>query len=987
MRANGQAWRALYSDSSGDEDAARKAQPAVASSTSRQGGGAPSRQIQAEPLAKSVEVSKTVAPAHSPPRLVSERVPPTFQRAAEGLQILDPVPVVEPPPPRSPALAAQQSHPDETEGKALRVRGLLEPDSSGSEASEQRRVRRRRGTPEYHSPPTVAPSKSSSSTAVPPPAAETFPCQSAQPPPAAPAPSPLQGEGREEGLSAAASVAAGQSPVRQMAAVAAMHEAVAATTRLPAAVSPPRDQGRVRPSLATFGGLDEAHGQRWSEGPLLLPGGVELPAQIASCLRPYQRDGVRWLYERLFVETRGCLLTDDMGLGKTVQVACCLAAALFVRPSDGTEVPVLVLCPPSLLQNWARELRRWGPFEVEVLPTAPGQGRVRTLQRAAAGMVDVVIASRGLSRLGEDGGVADGLLGRNWGCVIIDEIHQAKNPKGLLHRSLVGLSSRRKLGLTGTPLQNSLSDVWALLHIVGAADGMTLSTFEARFGRPIARGQKRKATVKDLAVREDALKEFHELLQRSCLRRTKDEVALMLPGKNDRIVPCPLSDVQRAAYQNLLNSPDWQLALGKRQLCICGAGRPCMCGTGPIWRYIHQRQAEQKGLEDEWAAADDCGCRARCPPKCLSLTLIVLLQRVTSHLELLKPDPTPPKDMAEEAQQNLMGELCDIAFRGLDQNLYSQRRIANRLQLGSPDSCGKMQMLLPLLRHWRKRGQKVLVFSRGTRLLDVLEACLWQQGWSPQVLRLDGSTPHGQRQRLVDEFNTSAARGIFLISTRAGGVGLNLTAASVVVIFDPDWNPCADMQAQDRSFRIGQTRVVEVYRLLGAGTIEEQVYVRQVWKQQLAAAAIDGTRSARRLDDSSFGLASLFELHPTSILPSLMSEACTSRAAAAPQAEEMAGGVQVFSDLRLQAALNGNGDAPRGSDQAQVDQDLRLDDLCAPQSDDEGQVAGQADEQQASEDLAVLHGMFDQVDHSKVVRNDTQENNLLMDLQDQELAL
>merc|ERR1711862_905370 len=141
--------------------------------------------------------------------------------------------------------------------------------------------------------------------------------------------------------------------------------------------------------------------------------------------------------------------------------------------------------------------------------------------------------------------------------------------------------------------------------------------------------------------------------------------------------------------------------------------------------------------------------------------------------------------------------------------------------------------------------------------------------------RLDGGTAPGLRQRLVDEFNNSSMRGVFLISTRAGGVGLNLTSASVVVIFDPDWNPFSDLQAQDRSFRIGQTKVVEVYRLLSAGTIEEQVYVRQVWKQQLATTAIDGTRSARRLDDSTFGLNSLFELHDVSMLPTLMAEAFT----------------------------------------------------------------------------------------------------------------
>jgi len=720
--------------------------------------------------------------------------------------------------------------------------------------------------------------------------------------------------------------------------------------------------------LSSFAGPDSGLATRWSEGSLVLPNDAELPECVAACLRPYQRKGVQWLCQKLFVEDAGCLLTDEMGLGKTVQVACCLAGGLYGPHSTTTAEapgPVLVLCPPSLVQNWARELRRWGPFAVEVLGGGPNpaSGRLRALQRVDAGLADVLVASRGLLQ-GDDSGECL-LRSRRWGCLVIDEMHQAKNPKGNLHRALVNLRCQRKLGLTGTPLQNSLTDMWAMLRIVEAHEGWDLSAFESRFGRPIARGQKRKASVQDLAVREDALKEFNELVGRSCLRRTKADVALMLPGKNDRIVPCPLSSIQRAAYANLLASPDWQMALGKRQLCVCGLGRPCLCGVGPVWRYIHQRQAEQKGLEDEYAAADDCVCRGRCPPRCLCLSLIVFLQRITNHVELLKPDLQPSKDTAEQAQQQLMCELCDIAFAGVEHNLCTRRRVANRIQLGSPDACGKMQMLLPLLRHWRKRGQKVLLFSRSTRLLDILEACLFQQGWSPQVLRLDGGTPAGHRQKLVDEFNSSSTRGVFLISTRAGGVGLNLTSACVVVIFDPDWNPFSDLQAQDRSFRIGQTRVVEVYRLLSAGTIEEQVYVRQVWKQQLAATAIDGTRAARRLDDSSFGIRTLFELHDSSCLPSLMAEACTTKSQPHDEGEA---GVPVFQDLRGAASAG-----------------MKLTDLWQPDEpgdSSEKDEEGELDEAAADNALALLHGMFDQVNHAQVLRSDTQENLLLSDLPD-----
>merc|ERR1712012_468986 len=278
------------------------------------------------------------------------------------------------------------------------------------------------------------------------------------------------------------------------------------------------------------------------------------------------------------------------------------------------------------------------------------------------------------------------------------------------------------------------------------------------------------------------------------------------------------------------------------------------------------------------------------------------------------------------------------------------------------------------------------IFSRSTRLLDILEACLWQQGCSPQVLRLDGTTPTGQRQRLVDEFNTCATRGIFLISTRAGGVGLNLTAASVVVIFDPDWNPFSDLQAQDRSFRIGQTRVVEVYRLLGAGTIEEQVYVRQVWKQQLAAAAIDGQRTARRLDGGTNGLTTLLELHESSLLPTLTAEAfkkhTNGKSMTKPPRDAVAG-VEVFSDMR---------DAAAGFN---VSEFCRVDESDNEDACEESKAVATAPdagrgqrtvEEHASQALEALHGMFDQVDHCQLLRNDTQEQLMLSDLSDMHSA-
>eukprot|EP00747_Dinoflagellata_sp_TGD_P081130 gnl/TRDRNA2_/TRDRNA2_161177_c0_seq1.p1 gnl/TRDRNA2_/TRDRNA2_161177_c0~~gnl/TRDRNA2_/TRDRNA2_161177_c0_seq1.p1 ORF type:complete len:1039 (+),score=163.59 gnl/TRDRNA2_/TRDRNA2_161177_c0_seq1:40-3156(+) len=1017
-----EAWRGLYSDSDGSETEVVRPSPQQLSTASKAKAAAPPPTAEASSAgytkrgaekADNRGLIPTATPAASSSALPSPRI----AQAPQEVRALPSVQTPQPP-------------------RISDWRAVLEPDSSSDDEAC-----RARSAEKLPAPPAGSPSQKASKL-------RRLPALHSVVGPDRPGQSGPAGLLEDEDETCPAEPASPAQPP-------------AAGVRQPQEVSPP-SAGKLSGAakgLAEFPGPDpDGLVPRWSQGALVLSGGALLPAQIASCLRPYQREGVRWLYERLFVQRRGALLTDEMGLGKTVQVACCLAAGLYATPSapasppklrEGVDLqaaasssagtnscppgPVLILCPPSLIQNWIRELRRWGPFAVEALPPSSGApgGRLRALQRLDAGLTDVLVASRGLLQpRGADGegaaGAPESLSSRAWGCIVVDEVHQAKNPKGQLHRALVEIACPRMLGLTGTPLQNSLSDVWSLLRVVGAHEGLDLSTFESRFARPIGRGQKRKATVQELHIREESLVAFRELMSRACLRRTKDDVALELPGKNDRIVPCPLSYVQHTAYRNLLDSPDWQMALGKRPLCICGAGRPCYCGAGPVWRYIHQRQAESKGLEDIWAAADECSCRGRNHPKCLSFSLIVLLQRVTNHLEQLKPESTPPRDSAEAAQQEFMRELCDVAFAGCDHNLCTNRRIANRLLLGSPEACGKMQILLPLLRHWRRKGHKILIFSRSTQLLDILEACLWQQGLSPQVLRLDGGTAHAQRQRLVDEFNMSSTRAIFLISTRAGGVGLNLTAASVVVIFDPDWNPCADLQAQDRSFRIGQTRVVEVYRLLGAGTIEEQIYIRQVWKQQLSSTAIDGTRSARRLDDSTFGLGTLFELHDSSQLPHLMAEACTAASSCrsvqqpSPVEEVSEGGVRVFRDLRtggagraaakisdLWTAAESESDREDGS-QSEHDGGEAADGACSgdevlgalrqqlrkrrrksrPQPEagicDKRREVRRPDVERKEEEHSStqeLHGMFDQLDHAKVVRNDTQENMLLQDLE------
>jgi len=229
-------------------------------------------------------------------------------------------------------------------------------------------------------------------------------------------------------------------------------------------------------------------------------------------------------------------------------------------------------------------------------------------------------------------------------------------------------------------------------------------------------------------------------------------------------------------------------------------------------------------------------------PYCLVLPCMTILAKVSNHLELLKPDPALENtDPHKFRIQSLVAEMA----LGEDARLLggADRPDGDFTRLSSSAHCGKLAALEKLLRLWHAQNDKVLVFSVSTRLLDVLERFMTRNGYV--FSRLDGSTSTKHRQSVVDDFNASRSTFAFLLSTRAGGVGLNIVSANRVVIFDPNWNPALDLQAQDRAFRIGQRRDVDVYRLLTSGTLEELVYQRQVYKQQQSNVAVDGVEERR----------------------------------------------------------------------------------------------------------------------------------------------
>jgi superfamily II DNA/RNA helicase len=221
---------------------------------------------------------------------------------------------------------------------------------------------------------------------------------------------------------------------------------------------------------------------------------------------------------------------------------------------------------------------------------------------------------------------------------------------------------------------------------------------------------------------------------------------------------------------------------------------------------------------------------------------MTILAKVSNHLELLKPDPALAQTDPYKFQiQTLVAEMA----LGEDARMLggADRPDGDFQRLSSTRHCGKLAALEKLLRLWHGQNDKVLVFSVSTRLLDILERFMTRHGYV--FSRLDGTTNQKHRQTVVDDFNASRSTFAFLLSTRAGGVGLNIVSANRVVIFDPNWNPALDLQAQDRSYRIGQRRDVDVYRLLTSGTLEELVYQRQVYKQQQSNVAVEGVEERR----------------------------------------------------------------------------------------------------------------------------------------------
>ena len=438
---------------------------------------------------------------------------------------------------------------------------------------------------------------------------------------------------------------------------------------------------------------------------------------LENVLRAYQMTGVNWL-NFLKINNWSGLLADEMGLGKTIQILA------FLRTLRGTS---LVVCPSSLVFNWQREAARFAP-DLQTVAVV-GSDRAVALRLAA----DLYITSYPLLR-------RDAALYREmqFETVILDEAQHIKNPDSQNAQAATALRARHRFALTGTPIENSIRDIWSLMNFLMPGYLGSREDFRDRFERPIEN--------------EPGGPVHRRLVQRLrpfILRRTKREVLKELPEKIEQVAYCELNESQRSAYSQLSEETRRQVAT------LAGAPNPN---------------------------------RARMT----MLTALLRLRQTCCDLRLLRPE----------------GPETEIS--------------------------GKVEMLLELLAEAVDGGHRVLVFSQFATMLGLLREAIAPEGYS--VCYLDGQTK--EREAEVDRFQAGEA-DVFLISLKAGGTGLNLTAADTVIHFDPWWNPAIEAQATDRAHRIGQHSVVSSYKLIARNTVEEKILALQQRKKAVIAASLE----------------------------------------------------------------------------------------------------------------------------------------------------
>ena len=473
---------------------------------------------------------------------------------------------------------------------------------------------------------------------------------------------------------------------------------------------------------------------------------------VGGLLKEYQLKGLQWMIS-LYNNNLNGILADEMGLGKTIQTISLITYLIEKKRQTG---PFLVVVPLSTLTNWNNEFEKWAPTVNRIVYKGPPNSRKVAASQLRSGSFQVLLTT--YEFIIKDRPVLSKV---KWLHMIVDEGHRMKNAGSKLSSTITNYyTSRFRIILTGTPLQNNLPELWALLNFVLPSIFKSVKSFDEWFNTPFANtGGQDKI---DLTEEEQILviRRLHKVLRPFLLRRLKKDVEKDLPEKQERVIKCNFSALQAKLYKQLCTTNKLMVSDGK-------GGKTGM-----------------RGLSN----------------------MLMQLRKLCNHPFVFEE---------VEKQVNPMQLSNDLLWR----------------------TAGKFELLDRILPKFRATGHRVLMFFQMTNIMNIMEDFMRLR--EIPYLRLDGSTKSDERADLLKAFNADNSEYFcFLLSTRAGGLGLNLQTADTVIIFDSDWNPHQDLQAQDRAHRIGQKNEVRILRLVSSNSIEEKILERAQFKLDMDGKVI-----------------------------------------------------------------------------------------------------------------------------------------------------
>ncbi|KAL2432561.1 Chromatin structure-remodeling complex subunit snf21 [Exophiala dermatitidis] len=473
---------------------------------------------------------------------------------------------------------------------------------------------------------------------------------------------------------------------------------------------------------------------------------------VGGTLKEYQLKGLQWMIS-LFNNNLNGILADEMGLGKTIQTISLITYLIEKKRQNG---PFLVIVPLSTLTNWNLEFEKWAPSVSRIVYKGPPNTRKQQQMRIRQGNFQVLLTT--YEYIIKDRPVLSKI---KWVHTIVDEGHRLKNAESKLSSTITQYyTTRYRLILTGTPLQNNLPELWALLNFVLPTIFKSVKSFDEWFNTPFANtgGQDKMELTEEEQLL--VIRRLHKVLRPFLLRRLKKDVEKDLPDKQERVVKCRFSALQAKLYMQLMTHNKLAVTDGK-------GGKTSM-----------------RGLSN----------------------MLMQLRKLCNHPYVFEP---------VEDQMN--------PGRGTNDSIWR--------------TAGKFELLDRILPKFRATGHRVLMFFQMTQIMNIMEDFLRLRGI--QYLRLDGGTKAEDRSELLRVFNEPGSPYFcFLLSTRAGGLGLNLQTADTVIIYDSDWNPHQDLQAQDRAHRIGQKNEVRILRLISSNSVEEKILERAQFKLDMDGKVI-----------------------------------------------------------------------------------------------------------------------------------------------------